>query len=80
MFNPGFVRHFPAFSAQNGIRSVSKSTLERFEKLLPAGQVSEMIHELNQAAADAAHAEKRLCASIRFLPTPPCQSRHSLSR
>jgi len=52
----------------DGVRPVSKSTLERFEKLFCVEQVSEMIHELNQAAADAAHAEKLLYrqTALRF--------------
>lgn len=52
----------------DGVRPVSKSTLERFEKLFNVEQVSEMIHELNQAVADAAHAEKLLYrqTALRF--------------
>jgi hypothetical protein len=52
----------------DGVRPVSKSTLERFEKLIDLEQVSEMIHELNQAVADAAQAEKLLYreTALRF--------------
>ena len=52
----------------DGVRPVSKSTLERFEKLIDVERVSEMIHELNQAVADAAHAEKLLYrqTALRF--------------
>jgi hypothetical protein len=52
----------------DGVRPVSKSTLERFEKLIDVERVSEMIHELNQAVADAARAEKLLYrqTALRF--------------
>ncbi len=52
----------------DGVRPVSKSTLERFEKLFDVELVSEMIHELNRAAADATHAEKLLYrqTALRF--------------
>jgi len=52
----------------DGVRPVSKSTLERFEKLIDVERVSNMIHELNLAVADAAHAEKLLYrqTALRF--------------
>ncbi|MDK2963555.1 MAG: hypothetical protein PWQ29_949 [Verrucomicrobiota bacterium] len=37
---------FTRTGCMDGIRPVSKSTLEHFEKLLPVGQALEMIHEL----------------------------------
>lgn len=36
----------------DGVRPVSKSTLDRFEKMFPEGEVAELIHALNRAAMD----------------------------
>jgi hypothetical protein len=52
----------------DAVRPVSKSTLERFEKMFDAEEIAELIHELNKAAADAVSAEKLLYreTALRF--------------
>ena len=44
----------------DAVRPVSKSTIERFEKLFSADEIASLIHELNAAATNAAHARKLL--------------------
>lgn len=36
----------------DGVRPVSKSTVERFEKMFDAGEVAQLIHDLNRAVLD----------------------------
>jgi hypothetical protein len=52
----------------DAVRPVSKSTLERFEKMFDAEEIAELIHELNQTVADAVSAEKLLYreTALRF--------------
>jgi len=52
----------------DAVRPVSKSTLERFEKMFDADTVAELIHELNLAVADAAGAQELLYreTALRF--------------
>ena len=52
----------------DGVRPVSKSTLERFEKLLDADEVAGLIHELNLAVSTELGAQQLLYheASLRF--------------
>ena len=52
----------------DGVRPVSKSTLERFEKMFPEGEVATLIHELTCAAADKVVAEQLLYreTALRF--------------
>lgn len=52
----------------DAVRPVSKSTLERFEKLFDADALAGLIHELNQAVADAAGAQNLLYreTALRF--------------
>ena len=44
----------------DGIRPVSKSSIERYEKLFSAEEVTSLIHDLNNAMADAAKARQLL--------------------
>jgi hypothetical protein len=44
----------------DGVRPVSKSTLERFEKIFPADELATLIHELTSAVADKATASELL--------------------
>jgi hypothetical protein len=44
----------------DGVRPVSKSTIERFEKKFTEGEVSELIHDLNKAISDRAGAQELL--------------------
>ena len=44
----------------DGARPVSKSTIERFEKMFPDGEVTELIHDLTRCCADAKAAEEVL--------------------
>jgi len=62
---------FPWFTCtgfMDAVRPVSKSTLERFEKMFDAEEIAELIRELNKAAADAVSAEKLLYCetALRF--------------
>lgn len=52
----------------DAVRPVSKSTIERFEKMFDADAVAELIHELNLAVADAAGARELLYreTALRF--------------
>ena len=52
----------------DAVRPVSKSTIERFEKMFAADEVAELIHELNRAVADKLGVEKLLYreAALRF--------------
>lgn len=52
----------------DGVRPVSKSTLERFEKLFPADEVATLIHELTRAVADPLAAQQLLYreTALRF--------------
>ncbi len=43
---------FTHTSFVDGVRPISKSTLERFEKIFPEGELAGLIHELTGAAAD----------------------------
>lgn len=51
---------FTHTSFVDGVRPVSKSTLERFEKIFPEGELVPLIHELTGAAADKEAANKLL--------------------
>jgi hypothetical protein len=42
---------FTSTSSVDGVRPVSKSTLDRFERLFPQGDVEWLVHELNKAVA-----------------------------
>lgn len=44
----------------DAVRPVSKSSIERFEKLFSADEIAEMIHALNSAVADSARAQQLL--------------------
>jgi len=50
------------------VRPVSKSTLERFEKMFDADEIAELIHELNRAAGDPIEAHVLLYreTALRF--------------
>lgn len=52
----------------DAVRPVSKSTIERFEKMFDADTVAELIHELNLAVADATGAQELLYreTALRF--------------
>ncbi len=52
----------------DGVRPVSKSTLERFEKVFPDDELASLIHELSGATADAVAASKLLYreTALRF--------------
>ena len=52
----------------DGVRPVSKSTLERFENLFPDGEVATLIHELTSAVADPLAAQQLLYreTALRF--------------
>jgi hypothetical protein len=52
----------------DAVRPVSKSTLERFEKLFDADAVTSLVHELNWGVADAAGAQNLLYreTALRF--------------
>ena len=51
---------FTHTSFVDGVRPISKSTLERFEKLFPEGELAALIHEITGAAADAVAADQLL--------------------
>lgn len=51
---------FTFTSFMDAIRPVSKSSIERFEKLIQTDELERLIHDLNRAAADAAGAERLL--------------------
>ena len=57
--NTGFV---------DAVRPVSKSTIERFEKMFSAEEIAGLIHELNRAVAEPVQAKKLLYreAALRF--------------
>jgi hypothetical protein len=59
---------FTHSSFVDGVRPASKSTLERFEKMFPAGELATLIHELTHAVADKAAAKELLYreTAIRF--------------
>jgi hypothetical protein len=44
---------FTYTSSVDGVRPVSKSTIDRFERLFPQGDVAWLVHELNKAVATA---------------------------
>jgi hypothetical protein len=46
----------------DGVRPFSKSSIERFEKLFPAEEISKLIHDCNQAVADPVGAQTLLSA------------------
>lgn len=52
----------------DAVRPVSKSTIERFEKMFDTDEITELIHELNRAVADEHGAQQLLYreASLRF--------------
>lgn len=52
----------------DAIRPVSRSTLERFEKMFCAEEIAELIHDLNRAVADKAGAQQLLYreTALRF--------------
>jgi len=43
---------FTASAQVDAVRPLSKSTIERLEKLIPSHELSELIHDLNRAVAD----------------------------
>lgn len=51
---------FTHTSFVDGVRPVSKSTLERFEKIFPDGELATFIHEITGAATDAVIANQLL--------------------
>jgi IS5 family transposase len=51
---------FTHTSSVDGVRPVSKSTMERFEKMFPEEEVAELIHEINRAVGDEATAKELL--------------------
>lgn len=59
---------FTNTSFVDGVRPVSKSTLERFEKLFPEDELATLIHEITGAAADAVAANRLLYreTALRF--------------
>ncbi|MEI6892709.1 MAG: hypothetical protein V5783_11115 [Pontiella sp.] len=48
----------------DGVRPISKSTLERFEKIFPESELATLIHEITGAAADAVVAGQLLYREI----------------
>lgn len=59
---------FTHTSFVDGVRPVSKSTLERFEKIFPEDELASLIHEITGAAADAVTANQLLYreTALRF--------------
>jgi hypothetical protein len=59
---------FTHTSFVDGVRPVSKSTLERFEKMFPDGELATLIHELTGAAANQVAASELLYreTALRF--------------
>jgi hypothetical protein len=59
---------FTHTSFVDGVRPVSKSSLERFEKIFPDDELPKLIHELTRAAADVTTASKLLYreTALRF--------------
>jgi hypothetical protein len=59
---------FTHTSFVDGVRPVSKSTLARFEKLFPEGELTSLIHEITGATADAVAAKQLLYreTALRF--------------
>ena len=59
---------FTHTSFVDGVRPVSKSTLERFEKIFPGGELAALIHELTGAASDKVAAGELLYreTAVRF--------------
>jgi hypothetical protein len=59
---------FTHTSFVDGVRPVSKSSAERFEKFFTPEQIGDLVHSLNQAAADKQQAEALLYAEaeLRF--------------
>jgi hypothetical protein len=59
---------FTHTSFVDGVRPISKSTLERFEKIFPEGELATLIHKITGAAADAVTAGQLLYreTALRF--------------
>ena len=55
---------FTHASEIDGVRPVSKSTIERFEKLFSNEEISQLIHDCNMAVADSAGAREHLYSEI----------------
>jgi len=53
---------FTHASEIDGVRPVSKSTIERFEKMFSTEEISQLIHDCNTAVADPARAKEFLCS------------------
>jgi hypothetical protein len=58
---------FTHTSSVDAVRPVSKSTLERFEKIFPEGEVAALIHDLTKACAD-----KRVAEQLLYRETALC--------
>lgn len=59
---------FTHTSSVDGVRPLSKSTIERFEKIFPEGELAALIHELTGAVADTVVANQLLYreTALRF--------------
>lgn len=59
---------FTSTSSVDGVRPVSKSTLDRFERMFPEGEVAWLVHELNKSVGTADGARKLLAqeAKVEF--------------
>lgn len=57
---------FTHTSFVDGVRPVSKSSAERFEKYFTLAQISDLVHSLNQAVADKQQAKALLYAEIEL--------------
>ncbi len=55
---------FTHASEIDGVRPVSKSTIERFEKLFSPEDITQLIHDCNTAVADPGGAKEFLCSEI----------------
>jgi len=51
---------FTGCAQVDGVRPASKSTIERFEKMIPSGKLVDLIHDLNRAITDEKGAEDLL--------------------
>ena len=58
---------FTHTSFVDGVRPVSKSSAERFEKYFSPEQIGDLVHRLNQAVASRQQAEELLCAEAELL-------------
>jgi len=55
---------FTHASEIDGVRPVSKSTIERFEKLFSTEEITQLIHDCNTAVADPAGAKEHLYSEV----------------